>query len=75
MTPKKQSTKKKNRTLGMKLWRVKRTYQFLGPNEELLILTRSRNLGLAVVKAEAVIRRDSPGRRIDSIEYEGIIDN
>ena len=67
--------RKKAETKGMRLWRVKRTYSIMGPNEELLILTRSRNLTLAVEKAEAVIRRDSPGRRIDSIDYVGVIDN
>jgi hypothetical protein len=67
--------KKKAGTKGMRLWRVKRTYSSMGSNEELMILTRSRNLTLALEKAEAVIRRDSPGRRIDSIDYVGVIDN
>ena len=69
------ATKKKALTLGMRLWKVKRTYEFMGPNEVLLVLTRSRNFHLAVDKAEAVIRRESPGRRIDSIEYVGTSDN
>ncbi len=68
-------SKKKVSTFGMKLWRVKRTYEIFGPNEGLLILTRSRNISLAVKKAEAVIKRDSPGRKIGTIEYAGMIDN
>jgi hypothetical protein len=68
-------TKKKAGTKGMRLWYVKLHYSFLSSYTGLFIVTRSRNLGLAVKKAQIAILRDHPGRTIDSVEYIGTLDN
>jgi hypothetical protein len=68
-------TKKKTGTKGMRLWYVKLHYSFLSSYTSLFIVTRSRNLSLAVKKAQDCIRRFHSGRIIESIEYKGTIDN
>jgi hypothetical protein len=68
-------TKKKAGTRGMRLWVVKLAYSFMSSTTSLYIVTRSRNLGLAVTKSQDTIRRYYTGRTINSIEYVGTIDN
>ena len=68
-------TKKKAGTRGMRLWEATMAYSFMSSTKSLYIVTRSRNLGLAVTKAQDIIRRYHTGRTINSIEYVGTIDN
>ena len=67
--------KKKAGTRGMRLWNVNLVYKYPLSSMGLFILTRSRNIGLAIKKAQITINRYHEGRVIDSVEYKGTIDN
>jgi len=71
----KKQAKKKAGTRGMRLWYAKLVHQVMSDFAGLYIVTRSRNIELAVKKAQITIRRYYTGRVIDSIEYKGTLDN
>ena len=66
---------KKHGTKGMRLWEVKLVDSYLSSTHSLFILTRIRSIQIAAERAQVTIKRDHPGRTIESIKYQGTIDN